>query len=262
MDKEELLQVLYIMKNKMKDQGYNSNTPQAIVYIEDKKVSFKKGETNIAQIDTCNVVTQPVILNTPKSIQYSPTYIRDMFYDKPVQVLVDTGASLSLINAEIWTRSMKKTRKESSRYLGLEVSWRRHLTCQRNDINISIANFKLKMPVAIVEKLSKSIIMRVDVLDKTEAEINVSKRLTFKRIYPVTLDVAAAEVIVVEEIITATPTTEEEETQSTKNNQKNNVNTEEEEGEPPELTTDEENNKDNTEEHYYYDLECFKITID
>ena len=116
MSRQELIDTLRALKDKMDTPGY-TRTPQAIAYVKEKET--RKESANMTSIDTCNTLASKMaanaISNSPtdqKKIQYSPTYISATLYDKEVRVLVDTGASLSLINADLWDNISNRDKED------------------------------------------------------------------------------------------------------------------------------------------------------
>ena len=163
-----------------------------------------------SHLNACNTV-QAINPTPSKNSQYSPTYLDAKFHDSQVRILVDTGASLSLIQAELlytiskqsgtqpiikeWDRGVVRTAGGE----GLQMKGTTTITIDLGDVDLC-------MPVAIVEGLSKTFIIGVDVLNKTRTVIDLSKKnITFAEKHTIPLDIMAGEVLVMEETATYNP---------------------------------------------------------
>lgn len=155
--------------------------------------------------DVCNTITEQYE-DRSATKTYSPAYMDGLLYGKGIRILVDTGASLSLMNAELfdairsedkntikilpWTRGMVRTAGGDT----LRVRGIAHII-------IAAGTMTMRIPVALVEKLSKGLIMGIDILEKTKATIQMDKKtITFGGTYCIPIDITTGEAMVMEEI--------------------------------------------------------------
>ena len=130
-------------------------------------------------MNTCYVIHH----SESKDAQYIPAHMNAFVGPIDFRVLVDTGASISLIQGEMYDEMIKKKLISNNfkRWTGGTVrTAAENGMAVRGTTQIEIVlkgdNIRLTLEVAIINGLTKELIMGIDVLNKLSACIDLKRR--------------------------------------------------------------------------------------
>lgn len=167
----------------------------------DRRSRPDQGST--AFINTCYAVIKEV--KTDGDRRVSPAYIDGKIGDCKVKLMIDTGASLSLIQTKLLEQLLRNTTRQYNLRKWdrgeLRIASGKPLKVRGLvDVCVDVGPVTLGITMAVVDELSKSIIIGVDVLTRLHAHIDLREgRLTIAGQYNVPLDLQAFDANMVEE---------------------------------------------------------------